>query len=585
MRLPVRAGRRLRARAAGDEGISLLEVIVALSIIAVVMTSAAGFFLNGLKATGGASARQTAVDVTNQELENIRAVPGSSLLTGRTQSSVQALLAWPGAAQLTAYDDVTSAGGTPNYDPQATNSSIAAVPTVTTQTVNNQLFTMHNFIDPCWLPVGTAQTSAINNLACGSNPTPPAGQKTTLLMRVTVATSWVGGIGTNCSQGCTYSASSLVDTHPDPTFSSNLSQITITGISPSTIATGATATIVVSGAGFQYGATATTCGNATVGTINQANTTATSMQIPVTAGTTTGSCTLTITNPDGGYASTTFTISRPPTFTASSPAVQNYTSGTVTITGTNFANPTVTPSSGTWRTTGYTGTTGVTGTYAANAPTAGAVPVTITNPDGGTASGTITVTRSTPTLTLVTSASVAAGSSSTVTINGTDLAPSGATPSASAGTVSNVSTTGSSVSFTYQAPASTGSVTFTVTNPDGGSATVGASVTASRPTITGVKTTTSSTCTSWSRWGSCTGYSYTTTFTLTGTNLGTSSNVALTFYPGTQYAYAVTVSASGSSTTQTFTQSFGQYSLSGVPYSLTVTTSAGTSTPYSGTVS
>lgn len=575
MRLFVRLGRRLRARAIGDGGISLIEVVMALMIIAVVMTSAAGFFLHSLKTTGGAASRQTAVDVTNQELENIRAVPAGSLLTGRTQSAVQALLAWPGAANLTAFDDITNAGGVQNFDPQATNPNGAAVPTVTTQTVNNQVFTLHNFIDPCWLPVGTAQSAATQNLACGANPTPPAGQKTTVLLRVTVATSWTGGAATDCTNGCTYAASSLVDPHSDPQFQSNISHPTITGINPSTIAQGATVTVIVSGSGFKYGVAATTCGNATVGTIDQSTTTDNTIRIPITAGSTSGSCTLTVTNPDGGNASTTFNISNPPVVASVSPAVQNYTSGSVTITGSSFANPTVSPASGTWSGTTYSGTTGITGTYKANAPSAGTVPVTVTNGDGGQATGSITVTQSTPQLTLVTSTTIAAGSTSTVTINGTDLAPSGATPTVNRGSVSNVTASGTSVTFAYTAPSTTGATTVTVTNPDGGRSTVTLTVVNAAPTITSVSGAV--TCSGFLYWGGCYYGSFSTTYTVTGSNFGTSPTVALKLGSGS----FVTVQASGTGTSLSFTQANNP---GNVAFTIKVTTSAGSASK-SGTVS
>lgn len=558
MRLPARVVCRMRARAAGDGGISLIEVIVAMMIIGVVMSSAAGFFLKSLKTTGGAAGRQTAVDVVNQEMENIRAVPGSSLLTGRTQAEVVSLLAWSGAAQLTAHDDITGAGGVQNYDPQATTAGGESVPTVTTQTVNNQQFTLRNFINPCWLPVGTAQDANTQNLACGADPTPPAGTKSTDLFRVTVAASWTGGAATGCTHGCTYSASSLVDPHHDATYQSNITHPTITGLSPSSIAAGATKTITVNGSGFVYGATVTTCSNATVVSVNQQSITDTMLQVTVTASSTTGSCYLQVTNPDGGNtgSGTTFAIDVPPAITTVSPTVQNYTTKTVTITGTNYANPAVSPASGTWNNTAYQGTTGITGSYTANAPAAGSVPVTVTNPDGGQATGTITVTKSTPQLTLVTSSTIAAGSSSTVTMTGTDLAPSGATLTVSAGTPSNVSTSGGTVSFTYTAPSGAGSASFTVTNPDGGSATVTVSVVVVSPTISSVQATTTYTCSQWSYsyyWGwYCSSYQYTTTYTVTGNNFGTSPTVALSFNGG---SYA-TVSTSGSSTTRSFSQTY-----------------------------
>ncbi len=488
MRLSVRGTRRVFARASGDDGLSLLEVVVSLMIIAVVMTSAAGFFLNSLKSTGGASARQTAVNVVNQQLETIRAVPAVALVTGRTLTSVQALLSWSGAAALTLYDDTSNTQtGALDYDPTATASSVAAVPTTSTQTVNDEQFVVRTFIDPCWLPVGTAQTAAINNLACGPTYTANTSTSaTTMLLRVTVAATWVGGSSTDCTTGCTYSASTLVDSHNDPQFQSYISQPVITGISPSTIGAGATATITVAGSGYVAGATASSCANATVGTINQSTNTGVQIQIPITAGSSPGTCTLTITNPDGGSVNTTFTISQPPTISSISPAVLNYASGSLTITGANFGSSTVVPASGTWATTSRSGTTGITGTYTANAPAAGSVAVAVTNADGGQGAGSITVSQSHPVVTTKSTSSVVAGQPTSVTLTGTDFAPTGETISVVGATVTGYVYAANSVSFTLLAAGFPRPISLAVVNPDNGtSAGVTLSVGTSSPVVTG----------------------------------------------------------------------------------------------------
>lgn len=581
MSLPVRAVQRLRARSQGDDGISLLEVVVSLMIIAVVMTSAAGFFLHSLKTTGGAAARQTAVDVTNQELENIRAVPPSSLLTGRTETAVKALLAWPGATDLTKFDDITAAGGVKNFDPQATVEGGAAVPTVTTQTVNNQVFTLHNFIDPCWLPVTNVHNVNANDLACGANPTPtsPPDQTVTDLLRVTVAASWIGGAATDCTQGCTYSASTLVDPHHDPTFQSNISHPTITSIAPNALALNATVTVQVNGAGFKGTAHITvsavspsTC-TATVVSVGQ-TITDTTATVTLT-GTAVGSCTLTLTNPDGGNASSTFTVDNPPVFTSSSPTVQNYTSGSVTINGSNFAGPSVTPASGQWTGTTYSGTTGISGQYAANAPfpvggaPSVAVQVTLQNPDGGQATGSITVTQSTPTFGVpANSINVDAGSTYSGNVPMGDLAPSQVTATAARGTVTVTGIGAGFLGLTYQAPATPGSDNVTVTNPDGGSATYTITVKPGPPMIT-----------------SATGqkgqyYGYFAVYSVSGSNFGSSPTFSLNY----NNSGFVPVSATNQNGVWVVIQLYGTLSPLGNPFTIKVTTDGGGDTE-SGTVS
>lgn len=573
MRLPARAVRRLRERSQRDAGISLLEVIVALMIIAVVMTSAAGFFLNSLKTTGGASQRQSAVTLVNAELESIRAVPAGVLVTGRTNSgngsnSIVPLFAWSGAAALTAYDDLSnSQPGAYNYDKTANASTIPAVPPITTQTVNNKPYTLHNFIDPCWLVVSKNQTpSSTSSLACGATYSSVAGSTTTMMFRITVAATWTGGAATNCTAGCSYSASSLVDPNSDPTFQSNISKPTITGISPSSVPANKTTTIFVSGAGFVSGATATVCSNASVGTINQTFNTGTSIQIPIIAGNTAGSCTLTITNPDGGNVTTTFTISNPPTITSVSPAVQNYTSGSITISGTNFGAASVTTGSGAWSGTTVTGTTTITGTYVANAPTSGSVPVTVTNSDGGTATANITVTKSAPAITKTTPTTAVAGQATTITLTGTDFAPSGETVIATGGTVSGYTYGTGFVTVTFAADGSATTAKLSVQNPDGGtSSTTNVTVTKSTPRITGIS-------------GKLSGGSILVTVTGSGLTSAPSKPIlTISYYGATLFSGALTAVTNNALGTVTIPNSYGAGSGS-YPVTVTVTNADGGTT-------
>lgn len=595
MSLPVRALQRLSARSQGDDGLSLLEVIVALMIIAVVMASAAGFFLNSLKTTGGASQRQSAVTLVNQELESIRAVPAAVLVTGRTNSgsgsnSIVPLFTWTGAAALTTYDDLSnSQPGAYNYDKTANASTVPSVPPITTQTLNNKTYTLHNFIDPCWLAVGTAQTADTSKLSCGATYSSVTGTTTSMMFRVTVAATWTGGPATNCTQGCSYSASSLVDPNSDPTFKSNISKPTITGISPSSVAAMTTTNIVVSGAGFVSGAMATVCGNATVGTINQSLNTGTSIQIPIIAGSTTGPCTLQITNPDGGNVSISFTISSAPSITSVSPStVQNYTSTPITITGSPFVGASITTGSGgsgTWSSPPTTGGSGaaqtLTATYAANAPMAGADPFVITNQDGGTAAGTISVTKSTPSVGIG-PVSVNTGSSTNGTLPVSDLAPSGVTVTAARGSVTVNNISPGNLTVTYVAPSTAGSDTLTITNPDGGWTTYTVTVMQSLSNITNVSSSTDGTdsCKT-SKQGVKTCKTWTTTFTVSGSGFGTSPSVSFTFEGAAQTATVTSASDTSITFTYAVTTKSRVTSTTGTSYTVAVSTSAGTSNTYS----
>ncbi|UPU36730.1 hypothetical protein M1B72_03200 [Geomonas paludis] len=168
-----------------------------------------------------------------------------------------------------------------------------------------------------------------------------------------------------------------------------------------------------------------------------------------------------------------------PTVTAASPALQQGTSGTVTITGTGFNAVQSVAFSGTGVTAGSpttvnatTVTVPVTVTAAA---TAGTRNVTVTNTDGGVGTGTGVFTVSAapaPTVTSTSPASMKQGTGpTTVTITGTNFL-SGATVAFSdatiqLGTVTYVSPTTLTVPVTVPAGTPVGSKNVTVTLPGG----------------------------------------------------------------------------------------------------------------------
>ncbi len=390
MRLPVRGLRRLRAGATGDEGITLLEVVISLLIIAVVMSSAAGFFINGLRSTGGQSSRQVAISLTNQQLETVTAIPANQLLTGRTSAAVTALLATDTGGVLTGRDDTSnSTTASYDYDPTATAASTPTVPTTTTVKQNNVSYTIRTFIDPCWLPTGTStSTNATRNLACVASSSPPSGAPSVSMeYRVTVATGWVGGPSTNCAGGCSFNDSTIIDPNSDPAFNSNISQPTLTGVTPTPVGASSSQLLTLTGTNFVSGASVTiacTGCSATVGAIDQTTNTGSSIKVPVTFGAGSGTATIRLTNPDGGTAVIALTVNPPPVITTYSPAfVGAGTPTTVTVTGTGLAaTPSVTATGGTVGLVTYAAGSlsfSYTGTSSTPSPV-----FTVTNPDGGT---------------------------------------------------------------------------------------------------------------------------------------------------------------------------------------------------------
>ncbi|MBV9872429.1 MAG: prepilin-type N-terminal cleavage/methylation domain-containing protein [Frankiaceae bacterium] len=191
---------------AGDSGFSMIEIVMALLIIAIVTTGALAFFINNLRSVNGQTQRQQAVNLANQQLETVQSLPVASLVTGRTQSAVNALYATAAATRLriSSQDDVSSSS---NYD--ASGVTVPTVPTSFNKIVGGQTYTVYTFIDACYF--------AVDSGLCG----PTSGSATTQEYRVSVDVAWTST--GNCTTGCDYSTSTLIDPSTNPTFNTNIS--------------------------------------------------------------------------------------------------------------------------------------------------------------------------------------------------------------------------------------------------------------------------------------------------------------------------------------------------------------------------
>jgi hypothetical protein len=214
-----------------------------------------------------------------------------------------------------------------------------------------------------------------------------------------------------------------------------------------------------------------------------------------------GTRVLTLTNADGGVAKGTFEIvSSTITITGVSPnPVPNGANTQLTLTGTGFATgATVTfdAGAGTGGAVTPVNATSLKVQLAAKSGpgAAGAHTVTVTNPDGASATGTFSIGQPSGavamTFTGIAPGSVTAGTPTTMTLTGTNFAAGvSVSVGAGGGTIGSVtrnSATSLTVAYT---PATAGTHTFIVKNPDGGTASRTFTVTAkvvSTPVITNV---------------------------------------------------------------------------------------------------
>lgn len=97
---------KLALRPSSNSGLSLIEVMVAISIIAIVATASATLCLNGIAAAAAQERRQVAVTIASGAMESIsaqsvmtNATTGvSGLYTGRTSLAITA--AWASNASM-----------------------------------------------------------------------------------------------------------------------------------------------------------------------------------------------------------------------------------------------------------------------------------------------------------------------------------------------------------------------------------------------------------------------------------------------------------------------------------------------------
>ncbi len=278
-------------------------------------------------------------------------------------------------------------------------------------------------------------------------------------------------------------------------FAVNPAAPTLTSVSPATGVQGTIVPVTLTGTAFASGATVgvgnpgITVGNVTLGSATQISATFT-----IAANAAPGPANVTVTTSGGTSAAAMFTVNPPPpTLTSVSPASgMQGTSGAVTLIGTNFvagatvatSNPGITVGSVT-----VVSATQISATFtiAANAAP-GSANVTLTTSGGTSVAAVFTVNPPPPTLTSVSPANGLQGASTPVTLTGTNFI-SGATvatsnPGITVSSVSVVSATQITATFTIAANAATGAVDVTVTTAGGTSAPAAFTVNAVPPSVT-----------------------------------------------------------------------------------------------------
>jgi prepilin-type N-terminal cleavage/methylation domain-containing protein len=175
---------RLRRRQ--DDGFGLIELMVAVALLALVMGSIGYLFLRATRVSNVNQQRQIAVMVAGQQLEFVRSVPAdANIVLGRATGDVSALESEPASADLRLADnsptsDAAAVAGSPN----------ARVPLRKSVQVGNTQFSVRIYLRYCW--------RTPDNLRCDNKSgttQAPANQ----LVRAWVAVAWEPAPGDRCS--------------------------------------------------------------------------------------------------------------------------------------------------------------------------------------------------------------------------------------------------------------------------------------------------------------------------------------------------------------------------------------------------
>ncbi|MEW1957553.1 prepilin-type N-terminal cleavage/methylation domain-containing protein [Kineococcus sp. NPDC059986] len=208
-----------------DEGFTLIEVIVALTLLAIVASGALVFFLRGVNGASQMQRKQAAVELASAAMDAAQAVDPARLAIGRSKSEVDAQwAAWTGpdkSITLPTYDPAYP-GPAPVIAANVDPTTVRPLPFSQTVRVSGSTYTVTTVVGQCY-----RSTTVLANGPCNRGPLgglaynvgPVVGYVP--LYRVAVEVAWSGvGQGSGCANGaCRYRTTALIDPTDDQQWS------------------------------------------------------------------------------------------------------------------------------------------------------------------------------------------------------------------------------------------------------------------------------------------------------------------------------------------------------------------------------
>jgi prepilin-type N-terminal cleavage/methylation domain-containing protein len=209
---------RIYSAVRSDSGMSLVEVVVAIAILAILSTASLGVYLSSTSVALEQQRRQVAITIANESMEivsgwstsTVASTRVSALFTSRPKDKVNAL-----------WSRNSGVGGVtvtyPMWDPVAAPTTVAAfpdaIPLSREVTKSGTRFTAETLIGFCLQPIrggNCVKLATAYNPTIVPAPAVPAGY--TQLARAIVVVRWTAGCPAG---GCFYATSTLIDLNSD----------------------------------------------------------------------------------------------------------------------------------------------------------------------------------------------------------------------------------------------------------------------------------------------------------------------------------------------------------------------------------
>ncbi|WP_407343034.1 Ig-like domain-containing protein [Pengzhenrongella phosphoraccumulans] len=214
------SGRNRRPQTPGDDqGFTLIEVVVSLSLLAILATASLYFFLAGTRSVTHLQRSHDAVALANDAMEGAfswvatASTSGTSgLVVGRTQADVTAAWAVATAAGISGVAQTFPAWDTATAPLALAGTADDVVPLTTTATESRTLYSVTTLIGTCYrLASGTNELcTTVGGNASG---TPLTGY--IRMMRTIVTVSWPNTAGSCAGSTCRYQIASIIDPNSD----------------------------------------------------------------------------------------------------------------------------------------------------------------------------------------------------------------------------------------------------------------------------------------------------------------------------------------------------------------------------------